>query len=301
MNSLGVILSGGLGTRLFPITQAVSKQLLPVYNKPMVYYPLTTLLKHGCDQILVITNPEWKAQYERLFVDSQLRFGCDVHVTHQDSPGGLAEALLIANRTIEELSWEKPHFVTLILGDNLFYGPTFQKSHSDHLACLHTYEVRNPQAYGVLSKEGNQIEEKPPHPQTNKAVVGLYEYRYRDLKIVHSLKPSARGELEITDFNNLLLDDRVAVFNHHTEPEVWLDMGTPETLMEASAFVQSVEHRTGSLIGSPEKLSHELAIYILWNSEVYPANSPYTNQLIAKLEAEGFIKNLPRSSHTNDL
>ena len=293
MRNLGIILAGGLGTRLYPITQVVSKQLLPVYNKPMVYYPLSTLLAKGCEKILVITNPQHTQLFEALLMNSVSRFGASIYVRSQERPRGLADALIIAGRFLDEIDEQATGFV-LALGDNLFYGPDFHEiSPIRSTAQIHTYPVPYPQNYGVFhyhiqdGRTVRKITEKPKNPLSRQAVIGLYEYPTDAAEYAMSLSPSARGELEITDLNNIYLEEDRCNLYVHNQPSVWMDMGTPSNLLETASFIQAVENRTGTLVGAPELaagrvLAVERGLPMIINSlpELYPPNSPYTEQLM---------------------
>jgi len=257
MNRKGIILSGGQGTRLFPATLALSKQLLPIYNKPMIYYPLSTLMSLGIKEILIITTPFDFERFKFLLGDGS-RWGINLEFKMQEKPNGIAEAFILAEKFIDN----SPS--TLILGDNLFYGlklserlkSFFKKTKG---ATIFAYPVNNPKEYGIVDfdkeKKIISIKEKPSKPKSKYAVTGLYFYDKNVVKIAKSLKPSQRGELEITDLNNIyLLDKKLEVYFLDNE-DTWLDAGSNDTLMEAAQFIKTIENRQGIKISCPEEIA----------------------------------------------
>ncbi len=254
----GMLLAGGTGSRLYPITKTVSKQLLPVYDKPMVYYPLSTLLSLGISEILIITTPRDKEAFISLLGDGS-QFGCSLSYAVQPKPNGLAEAFLIGADFIGNDS------VALILGDNLFYGSAIQKqspSKTDFSGGLiFGTHVQNPERYGIIEIEaqGNvkSIEEKPENPKSNLAIPGLYFFDHTVVEKAKQVEPSARGELEITDIHNAYWKEdslSVAVLEQGT---AWLDTGTVQSLSKAHAFVEAIQSRQGVLVGSPELAAYQ--------------------------------------------
>ena len=252
----GIILAGGTGSRLHPITWGISKQLVPVYDKPMIYYPLSTLLLAGIREILIITTPHDAGQFQRLLGDGS-RFGVDLSYLQQPSPDGLAQAFTLG---AEHIGTDK---VALVLGDNIFYGPgmgTQLTRHTDvNGATVFGYWVADPTAYGVVefndAGKAISLEEKPAQPRSNYAVPGLYFYDNDVIEIARNLKPSARGELEITDVNRTYLQAgtlNVEVFPRGT---AWLDTGTFTDLNDASNFIRTVENRQGLKVGAPEEIA----------------------------------------------
>lgn len=253
----GIILAGGSGTRLHPITKASSKQLLPVYDKPMVYYPLTTLMLADIRDILIISTPHDLPSFQRLLGDGS-QWGINLTYAEQAHPNGLAEAFILGRDHVGDDS------VALVLGDNIFYGMGFssmlQKEAEDIAGCtLFGYQVRDPERYGVGEADDNgkliSIEEKPAEPKSNRAITGLYFYDNRVLDIARDLKPSPRGELEITDVNKKYLEWDDARLVDLGRGFAWLDTGTHDSLLEAGQFVQVLEHRTGVRIACPEEVA----------------------------------------------
>ena len=257
-----LLLAGGTGSRLFPVTLGVSKQLLPVYDKPMIYYPLSTLLLAGIREILIISTPDDIGAYERLLGDGS-QWGIKLEYKIQEQPRGLAEAFLLG----EDFIGDDP--VCLILGDNIFYGDGLQtllkkakkRTESSHLATVFGYTVKDPQRYGVIEFDAQgkalSIEEKPQSPKSNKAVVGLYFYPNSVLEIANKVTPSARGELEITSVNQAYLEAE----NLHVESLgrgfAWLDTGTHESLLAAGQFIETIETRQGLKVGCLEEIAYE--------------------------------------------
>ena len=254
----GIILAGGKGTRLYPLTKAVSKQLMPIYDKPMVYYPLATLIEAGIHEILIITTPEDMPLFKSLLGDGS-RIGCSFSYVEQPEPNGLAQAFILG----EDFIQNDP--VALILGDNLFYGTHFIEQLKKHASydggMIFASKVSDPHRYGIVQFDANRtaidIEEKPTHPKSSYAVPGIYFYDNTVVEKAKQLKPSARGELEITDLNRLYMDENrlhVEVLDPGT---AWLDTGAIESLMEASQFVQVIQSRQGILIGAIEAAAYQ--------------------------------------------
>uniref|UniRef100_Q3AT90 Glucose-1-phosphate thymidylyltransferase n=1 Tax=Chlorobium chlorochromatii (strain CaD3) TaxID=340177 RepID=Q3AT90_CHLCH len=256
----GIILAGGSGTRLYPVTRGVSKQLLPIYDKPMIYYPLTTLMLAGIRDILIITTPEDQAQFQRLLGDGD-DWGISLSYVVQPSPDGLAQAFLLGEKFIDGDD------VALILGDNIFFGYTFssileravQSVTQEQKATIFGYYVSDPERYGVaeLAPDGcvRSLEEKPQQPKSNYAVVGLYFYPPNVVEIAKTIKPSERGELEITTINEVYLQEGNLHCSLLGRGFAWLDTGTHESFQEAGNFIQTVEKRQGLKVACPEEIA----------------------------------------------
>ena len=254
----GIILAGGSGTRLWPITKAISKQLMPVYDKPMIYYPLTTLMQAGIRDTLIITTPEDQAGFQRLLGDGS-QWGINLQYEVQPSPDGLAQAFIIGEKFIDD---DK---VALVLGDNIFHGneldASLKQCTNPEGGIVFAYEVSDPERYGVVefdeSRNAVSIEEKPANPKSNYAVVGLYFYDNDVVEIAKNIQPSERGELEITSINEEYLKRGKLKVVSLAAGDVWLDTGTIDSLTDAADYVRVIQRRTGQIIGSPEKVAFE--------------------------------------------
>lgn len=288
----GIILAGGSGTRLYPLTKVTSKQLLPIYDKPMIYYPLSTLMLAGIKDILIISTPEDTPRFEELLGDGS-KFGIDLSYAVQPSPDGLAQAFIIGEDFIGDDT------CAMVLGDNIFYGSYFRKNLADAVkaaeegyATIFGYYVKDPERFGIVEFDKNRnvvsVEEKPQHPKSNYCITGLYFYDNRVVKMAKQVKPSARGELEITDLNRLYLNEGKLKVQLLGRGFAWLDTGTMDSLMEASIFVQTVQNRQGVVISAPEEIAYMEGLItkeqLLESAELY-GKSPYGEHL--KIVAEG--------------
>ncbi len=256
----GIILAGGSGTRLYPLTKVTSKQLLPVYDKPMIYYPLSTLMLAGIRDILIISTPEDTPRFEHLLGDGS-QFGIKLSYAVQPSPDGLAQAFLIGEEFVGNDT------CAMILGDNIFYGGWFRKNLAEAvknaengIATIFGYYVKDPQRFGIVEFDENKkvlsVEEKPQNPKTNYCITGLYFYDNRVVDFAKQVKPSARGELEITDLNRIYLENDSLAVQILGRGFAWLDTGTMDSLMEAASFVQTVQNRQSVVISAPEEIAY---------------------------------------------
>lgn len=288
----GIILAGGSGTRLYPLTKVTSKQLLPIYDKPMIYYPLSTLMLAGIKDILIISTPDDTPRFKELLGDGS-NFGINLSYAVQPSPDGLAQAFIIGEEFIGDDT------CAMVLGDNIFYGSYFRKNLADAVkaakegyATIFGYYVKDPERFGIVEFDKNRnvisVEEKPQHPKSNYCITGLYFYDNRVVKMAKQVKPSARGELEITDLNRLYLNEGKLKVQLLGRGFAWLDTGTMDSLMEASIFVQTVQNRQGVVISAPEEIAYMEGLItkeqLLESAELY-GKSPYGEHL--KIVADG--------------
>lgn len=282
----GIILAGGSGTRLYPLTRVTSKQLLPIYDKPMIYYPLSTLMLAGIRDILIISTPEDTERFENLLGDGR-NFGIHLSYAVQPSPDGLAQAFIIG----EGFIGDEP--CAMVLGDNIFYGGWFRKNLKDAVrdaekgyATIFGYYVKDPEQFGIVEFDDKRnvlsVEEKPENPKSNYCITGLYFYDKRVAGMAKKVRPSARGELEITDLNRLYLEDKSLKVQILGRGFAWLDTGTMDSLMDAGTFVQTVQNRQGVVISAPEEIAfHEKWITkeeLLASAKLY-GKSPYGEHL----------------------
>lgn len=286
----GIVLAGGSGTRLYPVTKAISKQLLPIYDKPMVYYPISVLMLAGIRDILIISTPEDISKFENLLSDGA-QFGVNFSYKIQPSPDGLAQAFILGEEFIGNDT------AALVLGDNVFYGQSFSKTLQNAVnrvetsggAAVFGYRVRDPQRFGVVEFDENgkslSIEEKPKVPKSNYAVTGLYFYDNKVVEYAKNLKPSSRGELEITDLNNIYLKNNKLHVELLGRGFAWLDTGTHESLLQAGQYVQTVENNQGIKIACLEEIAYNMGF--LKKEDIEKISSQYKNN-----EYYGYIKSL---------
>lgn len=279
----GIILAGGKATRLYPLTSVVSKQLLPVYNKPMIYYPLSVLMLAGIKDILIISTPDALPKFKELFSDGK-RLGINISYKEQPSPDGLAQAFILGEEFIGKDS------VALVLGDNIFYGHGLPQklekvSAKEDGATIFAYSVEDPNRYGIVEIDKNNnaisIEEKPKEPKSNWAVTGLYFYDNNVVEIAKSIKPSARGELEITDVNNVYLKEKKLSVELFGRGFAWLDAGTYDSLLDSAMFIRAIEQRQGIMVSCLEEIAYRKGFItkeqLLENSKLF--NSVYGKYL----------------------
>lgn len=282
----GIILAGGSGTRLYPLTRVTSKQLLPVYDKPMIYYPLSTLMLAGIKDILIISTPTDTPRFEELLGDGS-NFGINLSYAVQESPDGLAQAFLIGEEFIGNDS------CAMVLGDNVFYGGWFRKNLREAVenaengqATIFGYYVKDPERFGIVEFDQDRnvlsVEEKPENPKSNYCITGLYFYDNRVVEMAKKVKPSKRGELEITDLNRMYLEEAKLKVQVLGRGFAWLDTGTMDSLMEAAAFVQTVQNRQGVVISAPEEIAYNAGWItkeqLLESAKLY-GKSPYGEHL----------------------